>query len=116
MTYFSHSKTKDGKIVGSKRLIDHIQGVQKKALHRLAAAATQFTQFNTHDLQKIIEIITLYHDLGKYTSYFQNYLLGSKAEMVLKQHAKLGGYAAYQFALAQDKERMALLTLLNQPF
>ncbi|MEY4935874.1 MAG: CRISPR-associated helicase Cas3 [Bacteroidota bacterium] len=111
MIFFAHSKKLNGKSVGSKHLIDHIRGVQKMASKRFAAAPTLFFQLNQVDIQKLIEIIVLYHDLGKYTTYFQQYLLGigKPKERIFKQHAKFGGYAAYNYFSTAGNEKWALL-------
>ena len=111
MIFFAHSKKLNGKSVGSKYLIDHIRGVQKMAIQRFATAPKLFFQLNHAEIQKLIEIIVLYHDLGKYTSYFQQYLLGvgKPKEHVFKQHAKLGGYAAYNYFSTAGNEKLALL-------
>jgi CRISPR-associated endonuclease/helicase Cas3 len=111
MIFFAHSKKWHGKSVGSKYLMDHIRGVQKMASLRFATAPKLFFQLNQADIQKLIEIMVLYHDLGKYTTYFQDYLLGigKPKERVFKQHAKLGGYAAYHFFATQGNDKMALL-------
>jgi CRISPR-associated endonuclease/helicase Cas3 len=111
LPFYSHSKTVNGKTEGSKPLICHIRGVQTNALTRLATASKLDFQLERSKIERFVEIIALYHDLGKYTPYFQNYLLGSRAEMLLKQHAKLGGYAAYQHFLNAQEPELALLAL-----
>src|SRR5690554_6681131 len=107
MKFYSHSKETDqGEVFGSKELKTHILGVKEKALFHFAHNVQ--LGFSENELKKIIEVATYLHDLGKYTSYFQNYLL--KTEPIdhrLKQHARLGGFTA--FNLLEQEEKKALL-------
>ena len=93
MNFFSHSKKlEDGTIQGSKLLKHHIDGVAQKALIQFKPTV-QFC-YKNEDLKELLGIIIRLHDLGKYTSYFQNYLLQIEPiDNLLKQHAKFGGYA-----------------------
>jgi len=110
MTYFSHSKIdKDGATYGSKELHVHINGVKDKALFHLAENLS--LGYSNEELQEILEIAVDFHDLGKYTSYFQNYLLNQKpVDFLLKRHAQLGGFVAYNF-FAEKEEKRGLLAL-----
>jgi len=110
MTYFSHSKeTEHGKIKGSKLLKNHIQGVKEKALKQFYDGVN-FNQ-DIEELRYLVKVITDFHDLGKYTSYFQDYLLQrGKIDFKLKQHSRFGGYAAYHF-LKDEDEKKAFIAL-----
>jgi CRISPR-associated endonuclease/helicase Cas3 len=111
MPFYSHSKKdkKDPKKkVYSKILIVHIQKVQAIALARLAVAPPCFSILSAKELRDLVEIITLYHDLGKYTTYFQNYLL-DKYFKALKKHDDFGAGVAYQHFLNSEKKVSALL-------
>jgi CRISPR-associated endonuclease/helicase Cas3 len=73
MTYFSHSKVNaDGKVQGSKILKNHIQGVLNKALYHHSTNLDLGIPDN--EFKNLLRIVVHFHDLGKYTSYFQNYL------------------------------------------
>lgn len=111
MTYFSHSQQlDDGTVKGSKLLADHIAGVSKNAQTRFYDGV-QFS-YSSGELRELLRKIVTYHDLGKYTSYFQNYLLQTKPiDSKLKQHAKFGGYAAYH-QLHRNDGKTALAALL----
>src|SRR5690606_17107647 len=64
-----------------------------------------------NELIGLINTIALFHDLGKYTSYFQNYLFKRQPiDRTLKQHSRIGGFAAYNY-LKEKNERQALLAL-----
>ena len=59
----------------------------------------------------MVELTVRFHDFGKYTSFFQNYLL--KIGIVngtLKQHARIGGISAYNLLENLDK-RLAMISL-----
>ena len=95
MQVFSHSKLIDGKRDGSKLLIDHLSGVNDKALSHISANV-KFG--NSEAATKVLNVICWLHDLGKYTSYFQTYLLEpEKAQQDLKAHSNLGAHTAFQY-------------------
>ncbi len=110
MTYFSHSKIdENGTTYGSKELQVHINGVKDKALFHLAE--NLFLGYSNEEIKEVLEIVVYLHDLGKYTSYFQNYLLNQKSiDFLLKRHAQLGGFVAYNY-LEGKQEKKALLAL-----
>lgn len=95
MQVFSHSKSGSGSInVGSKLLIDHLQGVRDKA----NAAFSQRSDFGQQNNLILLEAICWLHDLGKYTSFFQTYLLEpAKADQQLKIHSALGAHVAHNY-------------------
>lgn len=110
MTFYSHSEaSSSGKVVGSKLLQVHTQGVLDKALSQLHSKVN--FEIPHEKLKEVLETIVRFHDLGKYTSYFQNYLLKQQPiNRNLKQHARFGGYAAYQFQ-KEPKDKLSIITL-----
>lgn len=110
MTFYSHSKiSSNGKVEGSKLLQVHTQGVLDKTLSQLYSKVNFETPHER--LKETLETIVRFHDLGKYTSYFQNYLLKQgPIDRTLKQHARFGGYAAYQFQ-KEPKDKLSIITL-----
>lgn len=110
MTYYSHSKIdENGATVGSKKLQVHINGVKEKALFHLAENLS--LGFSNEELKEVLEISIDFHDLGKYTSYFQQYLLKQEpVDFLLKRHAQLGGFTAYNYFEGRE-EKKALLAL-----
>ena len=109
MTFYSHSKVSNGKVEGSKMLQVHTKGVLDKALAQLYPKVNFEIHFAA--LKEALETVTRFHDLGKYTSYFQNYLLKQgPINQTLKQHARLGGYAAYQFQ-KEKKDKLSIIIL-----
>lgn len=107
MIFYSHSKETDqGEKYGSKELKTHISGVERKALFHFSDNVQ--LGFPGKELKELVEIIVRLHDLGKYTSYFQHYLLNKGTiNQRLKQHARIGGFAA--FNLLGQEEKRALL-------
>jgi CRISPR-associated endonuclease/helicase Cas3 len=110
MRYFSHSKTgENGEVTGTKLLKDHIAGVKQKAVAQLYEGV-QF-ELDNKELQNLLQVVVDFHDLGKYTSYFQDYLLGrGRVDNQLKQHSRFGGYGAYQ-RLRKTDQKQALTAL-----
>ncbi len=112
MSYYSHSTTReDGTTVGSKLLAVHTQGVLDKALHHWHDGIS--FNVSNNQIKVLLEDIVRFHDLGKYTPYFQNYLLKRPPiDQKLKQHARFGGYAAYQRWLDKGEQNLAIIALL----
>jgi len=93
--FFSHAKETISGRVGTKLLKNHIEGVSQKAndnFHR----TTNFS-FQAAQLKDLLINICKFHDLGKFTTYFQNYLLKKgKVESELKKHSRIGAYAIFE--------------------
>lgn len=108
--YYSHSKKDEsGNNFGSKELKVHTKGVLRNAL--LHYSSNLDLGFTDGELQELLQIIVEFHDLGKYTSYFQNYLLDKEPiRSDLKRHAQIGGLAAYNLLEEKDAKK-ALLAL-----
>lgn len=85
--FFSHAGNFRGREIKPKLLRDHTFGVTQKALGQLSPQAFG------RDLSHFFGQIGLYHDLGKYTPHFQNYLLKSGYfNPRLKRHAMFGAF------------------------
>ena len=99
--FYSHSKEIDGKRIGSKLMKDHLDQVAKHTVGQLSES-TQFS-FPYDTLKELAKDVSYLHDLGKYMSYFQNYLLNQKPiDRDLKQHAQIGAIAAYNQWMKKD--------------
>ena len=106
--FFSHSeKDSNEQVFGSKKLTVHTEGVRTKAIQSYC----QNLSFSSHlDVQKLLNDICTYHDLGKYSTFFQDYLLGKVGvDPNLKQHAKFGGFTLFQKYLKAKDEFSAIL-------
>lgn len=112
MTFYSHSKKDDnGNIYGSKELKTHIYGVKEKALSHLANNVE--LGFSEKELKELIEIAANLHDLGKYTTYFQNYLLKKEpVNQKLKQHARIGAFTAFNLLAEEEKKARLVFYLI----
>lgn len=110
MEFYSHSKTDaQGATYGSKTMQMHIQGVLNNAL--ASYSNDIHVADNQEQLEEIITAIAKYHDLGKFTSYFQQYLLKKPGvDVTLKQHARIGGITAYNY-FKDKNEKLALTSL-----
>ena len=85
--FFSHAGNFKGREIKPKLLRDHTSGVTQKALVQLSPQAFG------RELSHFFKQIGLYHDLGKYTPHFQNYLLKSGYfNPRLKRHAMFGAF------------------------
>ncbi len=96
MPVYSHSrKNKDGTREGSKYLFDHLKGVKDRALLNFSG---RLTIHEAESAKSLLETVCWLHDLGKYTSYFQTYLLEpGKVSNDLKSHSALGAHAAFNY-------------------
>lgn len=96
--YYSHiKKNEQGKILSKKQIKTHINGVINKAKNSFLT--TIDFSFSTETLLNLLTEICKMHDVGKYTSYFQNYLVNNDlSNKRLKQHARIGSYIIYNRA------------------
>jgi len=112
MIYYSHSQiSEQGVTTGSKLLRVHTDGVLKNALHHWYPGVN-FNLSNV-DVRLLLNDIVVLHDLGKYTPYFQNYLLKqSPIDNTLKQHARMGSYVVYHRWLQAGDPKLAIIAML----
>ena len=91
-------------------LKDHLHETRNSALH-LLKQHNIFTEY-----QDILEIAALFHDLGKASSYFQNYILKKKTtdNKDLRKHSEISALWAYIYTknIMQKDEKTALITYL----
>ncbi|MET6996926.1 CRISPR-associated helicase Cas3' [Chitinophaga defluvii] len=93
--FYSHSiKTPSGK-TGSKQLQVHnagVNGIGLKSLYKQLGFRLPLTV-----IEQLLSDILLLHDLGKYTQFFQDYLLKTgRSNGLLKQHARIGAYVIHE--------------------
>ncbi|MDK2841818.1 MAG: CRISPR-associated endonuclease/helicase Cas3 [Anaerophaga sp.] len=85
MEFFSHAKDTPQGRVGSKLLREHLKNVEEQFCKGLK----HLHVFN--DKWTILGNIATFHDLGKYTQYFQDYLFGRpNVDYNLKSHSQFG--------------------------
>lgn len=112
MPVFSHSRdSPNGTREGSKLLIDHLKGVKDKAVTNL------FPRLSFSDADKfkqIVEDICWLHDLGKYTRFFQTYLLTPKeADWRLKTHSAFGAHTIFKIYGHQPEDALIAFFLIR---
>jgi CRISPR-associated endonuclease/helicase Cas3 len=107
MDIYSHAeKDNQKKKYGSKLLATHVSGVADISVQ---LQSTVYLELMTDEL---IREIVKFHDLGKYTPFFQTYLLeNGKIDWQLKQHAKFGAYAVFEKLRQQGRLTDALLAM-----
>jgi CRISPR-associated endonuclease/helicase Cas3 len=92
VSFLSHvKKDENNKIIEKKRLIVHINGLLDNT-----EKSIQKTNFSNLDcIEQFIEIIIKLHDLGKYSTFFQEYLIsGVKHKHNLHHHSLIGAVTA----------------------
>lgn len=111
MTFYSHSlKDELGKSYGTKLLSAHTEGVCDKGV-QLLRKNLGFT-YSIQEIEEILGIVGKLHDLGKYTQFFQNYLLDfGKIDYENKRHPPIGALAGYYFYKDRD-EKKAMISFL----
>jgi len=111
MPIYSHSKlNKNDQREGSKYLLDHLKGVRDKAVSNYSER-TSFS--DTHI--SLLDTICWLHDLGKYTTYFQNYLLGKgKVKPKLKNHSALGAHTVFGYLKDHPKRALIAYYLIKE--
>src|SRR5690242_14372089 len=93
--FYSHAKYTPAGQVGTKYLKVHTTGVTQNAIASLSGSLK--FDLPAVDINEFLKDICLLHDLGKYTKFFQNYLLKSgKIEQELKKHSRIGAYTIFE--------------------
>ena len=104
MQFFSHAKDTDQGRVGTKLLFIHLQNVQNLFKRGLIFAN------GTSDKKEKLGSIAIFHDMGKYTQYFQDYLLDRpNVNYALKSHSFFGAL----YYLARFHEENDFLGLIG---
>ncbi len=111
MKFFSHSTTDaKGEVIGSKLMREHINGVLSNTLNNYSKEVE--LGLSSQEMVNLLRIIVGFHDLGKYTTFFQNYLLKrGSIDADKKRHPPIGAFAAFNL-LKEIDEKQALLALL----
>jgi CRISPR-associated endonuclease/helicase Cas3 len=108
--WYSHIKdTPSGKRSGSKLLSIHSEGVTQKALQKLKSDLVFDRNWSSLSLNEFVRLVGKYHDLGKYTSFFQDYLFGLRVDPSLKQHARFGAIILYNYLKKNGDNELAYL-------
>ncbi|MDO5656195.1 MAG: CRISPR-associated helicase Cas3' [Flavobacteriaceae bacterium] len=110
MKYYSHSKLDEKGIrFGSKELTAHNQGI-KNRIQLLIHENLGFTKASNEIIELLFHIVD-FHDFGKHTVFFQNYLLNQDPiDLRLKRHAQIGGILSYN-QLKTENIKDALISL-----
>jgi CRISPR-associated endonuclease/helicase Cas3 len=109
--FFSHTKKEKGRRIPTKMLEKHIKEVVEIATNRFSKNAFKHEDI---DLQLAIPIFDLLkqiaqlHDLGKYSSYFQEYLLNGKKTKE-KLHPLFGAIAIANKLMKENDNIAALI-------
>lgn len=111
MPVYSHSKQiSKTQREGSKLLIDHLKGVRDKAVSHLS----NNTLFGNFETKKLLDAVCWFHDLGKFTSYFQTYLIEpSEADHHLKAHSNIGAQTAFRYFEEDPKKALLAFYLIK---
>ena len=90
MEFLSHARIENGKVVYKKLLKDHLSEVATSVKEKLEKI------YNDNILSEMGYIVGISHDFGKYTTYFQNYLITGKTKSNLQWHGFISAvFAAY---------------------
>lgn len=93
--FYSHPhKDENGRKNGGKLIIEHTDGVTRNAFRQFSSDASFPVDIS---LEELLRWICIFHDLGKYTTFFQAYLFDLPHDKELKQHARFGAQAIYNF-------------------
>ena len=108
MEFYSHARVDENQQKeGSKKLKTHLLRVNEIAAQNFYPGV--HFQLSEKQLYQLLEDICKFHDLGKYTSYFQNYLLDrEKVSPDMKKHSRIGAYCLAN-KHADEQFKLALL-------
>lgn len=90
--YYSHPVKENGKVVGGKRIPEHVAGVKDRSQLQFYPYLN-FEGIDNKHLKGFHGYVVDYHDLLKYLSFFQLYLRSIDfGNLKLKSHARGGGH------------------------
>lgn len=101
MNYYAHYDEKKGLV---QYLNEHLHNVTKMA-EKTVTPTLHFQDINSQEIVEIIQNIALFHDLGKYTDFFQEYLIKG-IDSDLKNHAHISACFLYWLILDQISPRL----------
>lgn len=82
-------------------LKDHLLGVHQKAMALFDDLEFDFPNFNRDDLREVTNVSSLFHDFGKATSFFQDYIINpnrpsTEDSRKKRRHGLISAIAVYQ--------------------
>ncbi len=107
--FYSHIERDDeDRIISRKPLLLHIREVAEAARGYIAALPDALARKN--ELQALASLIGVVHDFGKYTSFFQGYLLRKENHGIAKNHsfvsAVLTAYLIFRQPYNDEKQKL----------
>ncbi len=88
------------------KLRDHLEGVLLNSVRMYEEM--NITSSYGDDYLKVVKLIALFHDFGKCTSYFQNYIRGNKSgSPILRQHSILGAIVVSNLIISVVESKYA---------
>ncbi|MCB9346204.1 MAG: CRISPR-associated endonuclease Cas3'' [Lewinellaceae bacterium] len=81
-------------------MLVHTNGVRENAMTHFLSGIN--FSYSSEQVSGLLHDVCQLHDLGKYTQFFQAYLLGEKVDPQKKSHARLGAYTIYEKWLDKD--------------
>ncbi|MCD6401362.1 MAG: CRISPR-associated endonuclease Cas3'', partial [Anaerolineales bacterium] len=86
-----------------KPLFEHLQNVSHICRETIASQKLNLMQMNKMDLGKLSFLIGLFHDFGKATSWFQNYIRGHEKSSHFTNHSLFSAIVGYYAVLQEMK-------------
>ena len=90
--YYAHYNRKTGE---KQKLVDHLNNVAVGAQQSVPPTVS-FSILPNTKIKSLIYLIGKFHDLGKLTTYFQDYLINNN-DTALKHHAHISAIAIYHY-------------------
>ena len=107
MDFYSHIyKSGDNQITEIKPLRRHLFNAASIAKDNLVN--TSNFSLSNDILFSFLNDLVIFHDLGKYTKFFQNYLLGKEKGSELTNHSHIGAYYIFNKYI-KDNPKLALI-------
>lgn len=100
--YFSHYNQQTGEC---KQLDIHLQEVAEAARNSVPPFL-HFDVVNSESIQRLLHLQGYFHDLGKFTDYFQNYLVHDQ-QSKYQHHAHVSALIFYCYLLEKRKDLVA---------
>lgn len=103
MKLISHPKEGNYK---EKLLVDHLYNVALHSKNEVENHQLNLSKIEKKDIVRLSFLIGLFHDIGKATTWFQNYIQGKAKPSLYTNHSLLSGIFAYFAVLEEMKHEV----------
>lgn len=92
-----------------KKLVDHLSNVAEKCVYEIKNRKINFSIISKKRIIRLALLIGLFHDFGKATTWFQNYIRGNQKSSNYSNHSFISAIVCYCIVNEEFDENLAYL-------